>query len=432
VVVVRRRARDVRVLAARQVEPFNHTEVGQQVQGTKQRGPADAQAPRPSHLLELRGGEMTIVLGDECRHRPPWAGEPIPRRIEGVDDRVRFDHGRMLPSLTALVENESHLYARWRVRRMGAVPACLSGSWSCLVGEWQNRQDMPNLPSGTVTFLFSDIEGSTSLLKELGDEQYAELLRMHRSLVRETFGLYHGQEIDTQGDAFFYSFHRAREAVAAAVAVQRAHRDQAWPQGVSVRMRLGLHTGEPTIGDEGYTGLDVVRASRIAAVGRGGQVLLSDTTRAIVAGGLPDGVTIHALGDQRLKDIDQPEPLHELRISDVPVSEPMAVATKSDSIIPADALASMPAWIRGAAEHVSPFAGRASQLIEDRVLAEIDASLKEDPDLKAKALPPTSGPPGQAGSMADEIAKLRALRDEGTLSEEQYAKALDRTITSGN
>jgi class 3 adenylate cyclase len=291
---------------------------------------------------------------------------------------------------------------------------------------------MPNLPSGTVTFLFSDIEGSTSLLKELGDEQYAELLRMHRSLVRETFGLYHGQEIDTQGDAFFYSFHRAREAVAAAVAVQRAHNNQAWPQGVSVRMRLGLHTGEPAIGDEGYTGLDVVRASRIAAVGRGGQVLLSDTTRAIVAGDLPQGVTIHSLGDQRLKDIDQPEPLHELNISDVPVSEPMPVATKSDSIVPADAMASMPDWVRGVVEHVSPFAGRASQLIEERVLAEIDASLKEDPDLKAKALPSTSRQPGGAGSLADEIAKLRALRDEGTLSEEQYAKALDRTITSGN
>ena len=102
---------------------------------------------------------------------------------------------------------------------------------------------MPNLPSGTVTFLFSDIEGSTSLLKQLGDEQYAELLRTHRRIVRETFGLYHGQEIDTQGDAFFYSFHRAREAVAAAVAVQREHNEQSWPQGVTVRMRLGLHTG---------------------------------------------------------------------------------------------------------------------------------------------------------------------------------------------
>jgi class 3 adenylate cyclase len=294
---------------------------------------------------------------------------------------------------------------------------------------------MPNLPSGTVTFLFSDIEGSTSLLKELGDEQYAELLKMHRSLVRETFGLYHGQEIDTQGDAFFYSFHRAREAVAAAVAVQRAHKEQAWLRGVSVRMRLGLHTGEPAIGDEGYTGLDVVRASRIAAVGRGGQVLLSDTTRSIVAGDLPDGVTIHSLGDQRLKDIDQPEPLHELNIDDVPVSEVVVPSSAAEIGIPADALAKMPDWVRGAVQRVAPVAGRTSQLIEERVLAEIEASLKADPDRKAprahKALPSTTGPPGGTGSVADEIAKLRSLRDEGALSDEQYARALDRTIAGG-
>jgi class 3 adenylate cyclase len=293
---------------------------------------------------------------------------------------------------------------------------------------------MPNLPSGTVTFLFSDIEGSTSLLKELGDEQYAELLRTHRSLVRETFGLYHGQEIDTQGDAFFYSFHRAREAVAAAVAVQRAHHDQAWPQGVSVRMRLGLHTGEPAIGEEGYTGLDVVRASRIAAVGRGGQVLLSDTTRAIVAGDLPEGVTIRSLGDQRLKDIDQPEPLHELSITDVPVTEPKAaLATKTDSVLPADVMASMPPWVRGAVERMTPFAGRTSQLIEERVLAEIDASFKAKGDEEAhQAGDAPARPRVGTGSMAEEIAKLKALRDEGALNEEQYARALDRTIAGGD
>jgi class 3 adenylate cyclase len=294
---------------------------------------------------------------------------------------------------------------------------------------------MPNLPSGTVTFLFSDIEGSTALLKRLGDELYAELLRTHRRIVRETFAEYHGQEIDTQGDAFFYSFHRAREAVAAAVAVQRAHNEQAWPQGVSVRMRLGLHTGEPAVGDDGYTGLDVVRASRIAAVGRGGQVLLSDTTRAIVAGDLPDGVAIRSLGDQRLKDIDQPEALHELTIADVPVSpsppapEP-APASAIESVIPADALESMPGWLRGAASRLTPVAERASQMIEQRVMAEIAASLREDEesDTGAGDDPPRAESSSAPGSMADEIAKLKALRDQGVLTEEQYARALDRTL----
>ena len=144
------------------------------------------------------------------------------------------------------------------------------------------------------------------------------MLGTHRRIVRETFGAHDGQEIDTQGDAFFYSFPRARDAVAAAVEVQRAHEHEAWPEGVSVRLRLGLHTGEPAVGDEGYTGLDVVRASRIAAVGRGGQVLLSETTSAIVAGDLPDGVRMRSVGDQVLRDIERPEPLHELQIDDVP------------------------------------------------------------------------------------------------------------------
>jgi class 3 adenylate cyclase len=301
---------------------------------------------------------------------------------------------------------------------------------------------MPDLPSGTVTFLFSDIEGSTALLKRLGDEGYAELLRTHRRIVREIFAEYHGQEIDTQGDAFFYSFHRAREAVAAAVAVQRAHAEQAWPEGVSVRMRLGLHTGEPAVGEDGYTGLDVVRASRIAAVGRGGQVLLSDTTRAIVAGDLPDGVAIHSLGDQRLKDIDQPEALHELTIDDVPVTpvpvaDPPVPATPKfalESVIPADALASMPSWLRETATRLTPAAGRVSQMIEQQVMAEIAEGWREEsasapkPERAGKVRKPPKRPPSARGSVADEIAKLRALRDDGTLTEEQYAKALDRTL----
>ena len=291
---------------------------------------------------------------------------------------------------------------------------------------------MPNLPSGTVTFLFSDIEGSTSLLKQLGDEEYAELLRTHRRIVRETFGLYHGQEIDTQGDAFFYSFHRAREAVAAAVAVQRQHNEEAWPQGVTVRIRLGLHTGEPAVGEDGYTGLDVVRASRIAAVGRGGQVLLSDTTRAIVAGDLPEGVTIRSLGDQRLKDIDQPEPLHELNIADVPISpEPAAATSVMESVIPEDALASMPPFVRQAAERFAPVASRATQLINERVMAEIEAGFREAREGSSKnpdASPPA--PPTPGTSVADEISKLRTLRDDGVLTDEQYAKAIDRVIST--
>src|SRR2546426_10592542 len=129
----------------------------------------------------------------------------------------------------------------------------------------------PPLPSGTVTFVFTDIEGSTKLLQELGDA-YAEVSRDHRAIVREAFGAHNGTEIDTQGDAFFFSFPRARDAVAAAVEAQRALRAHTWPPAHAVRVRMGLHTGEPTAGAEGYPGIDCAGAARVTAAGAGGQV----------------------------------------------------------------------------------------------------------------------------------------------------------------
>jgi len=172
---------------------------------------------------------------------------------------------------------------------------------------------MSSLPGGTVTFVFTDIEGSTRLLQELGDEAYGQVSGDHRRLVRETFGARGGTEIDTQGDAFFFSFPRARDAVAAAVDAQRALRDHEWPGETEVRVRMGVHTGEPHVGDEGYLGLDVVRAARISAAGHGGQILISETTRALLGNQLPDGVAVHDLGQQHLKDV-QHEHIYELSI----------------------------------------------------------------------------------------------------------------------
>jgi class 3 adenylate cyclase len=138
------------------------------------------------------------------------------------------------------------------------------------------------LPGGTVTFLFTDIEGSTRLLQQLGDD-YGQVVADHRRLLREVFQAAGGSEVDTQGDAFFYSFPRARDAVRAAVDGQRALAEHEWPGGAEVLVRMGLHTGEPTVGEEGYVGLDVVRAARICSAGHGGQILLSETTRALLA-----------------------------------------------------------------------------------------------------------------------------------------------------
>jgi class 3 adenylate cyclase len=179
---------------------------------------------------------------------------------------------------------------------------------------------MSALPSGTVTFVFSDIEGSTTLLKALGD-RYGDVLSGHRSLMRESFTARGGVEIDTQGDAFFFAFPRARDAVSAAVEAQRLHASHDWPEGHVVRVRMGLHTGEPAVGSEGYLGIDVVRAARLCTVGRGGQVILSDTTRALVGSSLPEGVSVHTLGERRLKDIDEPERIFELDIDDAPTPD---------------------------------------------------------------------------------------------------------------
>jgi class 3 adenylate cyclase len=187
---------------------------------------------------------------------------------------------------------------------------------------------MTALPSGTVTFVFSDIEGSTSLLKALGDG-YGDVLSGHRTLMRECFTSRGGVEIDTQGDAFFFAFSRARDAVSAAVEAQRAHAAHEWPEGNPVRVRMGLHTGEPAVGGEGYLGIDVVRAARLCTVGRGGQVLLSETTRALVGSSVPEGVAVHALGERRLKDIDEPERIFELDIEDAPTPPPPAASDAS-------------------------------------------------------------------------------------------------------
>jgi class 3 adenylate cyclase len=178
---------------------------------------------------------------------------------------------------------------------------------------------MSELPAGTVTFVFTDIEGSTRLLQELGDEGYGRVSGDHRRLVREAFGARGGTEIDTQGDAFFFSFPRARDAVAAAVDSQRALRDHEWPGGHELRVRMGLHTGEPHMGEEGYLGLDVVRAARISAAGHGGQILISETTRALLGNQLPAGVAVHDLGQQHLKDV-QHEHIYELTVDGSAVS----------------------------------------------------------------------------------------------------------------
>jgi predicted ATPase/class 3 adenylate cyclase len=165
---------------------------------------------------------------------------------------------------------------------------------------------------GTATFLFSDIEGSTSLEERIGTARYAELRERHRQLLRSAFAANEGDEQGTEGDSFFVVFLSARSAVAAAVAAQRALADEPWPDDSPVRVRMGLHSGEAAMAGGSLVGIDVNRAARIASVAHGGQVLLSDTTRALVADVLPAGVSLRDLGQHRLKDLRAPEHLTQL------------------------------------------------------------------------------------------------------------------------
>jgi predicted ATPase/class 3 adenylate cyclase len=180
---------------------------------------------------------------------------------------------------------------------------------------------MAGLPTGTVTFLFTDIEGSTRLLQELGD-RYATVRDQHAAIVRQAVEASGGVEVSTEGDSFFVAFPSPVGAVRAAVAGQRGLAAHEWSPATQVRVRMGLHTGEGVLGGDNYVGLDVNRAARIAAAGHGGQVLISEATRGLVEHALPEGISLRDLGQHRLKDIALPVHLHELVIEGLPADFP--------------------------------------------------------------------------------------------------------------
>jgi class 3 adenylate cyclase len=173
---------------------------------------------------------------------------------------------------------------------------------------WRMMADVRrDLPAGTVTFLFTDVEGSTKLLHELGAEGYSEALTEHRRVLREVFGANGGVEVDTQGDAVFVAFPTAPGALRAAADA----RERLAPG--PIRVRMGVHTGTPVLAEEGYIGVDVHRAARIAACGHGGQVLVSASTAALLG---PEG--LRDLGEHRLKDLTEPQRFFQLGDDDFP------------------------------------------------------------------------------------------------------------------
>jgi predicted ATPase/class 3 adenylate cyclase len=245
---------------------------------------------------------------------PPPLRERVPTIPAGVEQVV----------LQALAKDPIERFASvysYAVALEEAGMEDMSGQTQPMLAQYSAKakrrgRSLRHLPTGTVTLLFTDIERSTQLLHQL-DERYARVLNEYRQIMLSTLHQFRGHEVNIQRDAFFAVFARATDAVSSAIAAQRALASHSWPEGVTVRVRMGLHTGEPQLTVEDYIGLDVHHAAWIMAAGHGGQVLLSQTTRELVERDLPAEVYIRDLGVHRLKDLGRPERLFQLIISGV-------------------------------------------------------------------------------------------------------------------
>jgi class 3 adenylate cyclase len=211
------------------------------------------------------------------------------------------------------------------------VPALMSAATAALRLALENQRltatvsaqaEMAHsLPRGRVTLLYADIEGSTRLLALLG-ERYADLLLEERGLIRGIVRTYRGREVDARADEFFAVFPDAGDAAAAAMAIVRTVHTRAWPGDVELRVRIGLHTGEPGLTAHGYVGLDVHRVARIGNAGHGGQIVLSSATAVAIRGALPDGAHIVELGSAQLRGFPAPEDLFQLSAAGLPSTFP--------------------------------------------------------------------------------------------------------------
>ena len=190
---------------------------------------------------------------------------------------------------------------------------------------------MAEQPTGTVTLLFTDIEGSTEMLRALGRPNYVEALGVHRQIVRGAVARHDGTEVEMQGDSFFFVFRSARAGVSAAAVAQRELAEHHWPTR-PIHVRIGVHTGEPERTEEGlYAGLDVHRAARIMSIGHGDQILLSARTTDLVAEDLPDGLSLRRLGTFRLKDFTRPEEVSQLDVEGLRTEFPALRAEKAST-----------------------------------------------------------------------------------------------------
>ncbi|MGZ9166301.1 MAG: nSTAND1 domain-containing NTPase, partial [Anaerolineales bacterium] len=259
--------------------------------------------------------ERWTAVQEQCERWLALGNTPEPAyRALMLSHNARGDMAKVSSTYQRCVDD---LHNQFGVEPSAETHALYKG---LLKGARSPRRIVPP-PTGTVTFLFTDIEGSMRLLEKLGD-QYAALLETHHKILRGAIQKWNGREMDTQGDAFFITFARALDAAQCAIEVQREFDRHSWPLNEPVRVRIGLHTGEPLMGSTGYIGMDVHRAARIGNVGHGGQVLLSQTTRELVVQDLPPGMSIRELGEHRLKDMKYPIPIYQLMIEGLPAEFP--------------------------------------------------------------------------------------------------------------
>jgi DNA-binding SARP family transcriptional activator/DNA-binding beta-propeller fold protein YncE len=277
--------------------------------------------------LELgRHGELVPELEGLVREHP------LRERLRGQLMVALYRSGRQAAALDVyrsgrrLLDEELGLEPGEELRRLERAILEQDASLAPAAATPARRPEIVHVPTGTVTFLFTDVEGSTRLVRELGDD-YGTLLEQHHALVRSALGERGGEEVDTQGDAFFFAFRRARDAVRGAVELQKRIAGSRWPQDVTIRVRIGIHTGEPGIAETGYHGLDVVRAARISGAAHGGQILVSSATRDLVGAALED-VSFEDLGDHRLKDLERPQRIAQVLAPGLPADfPPLATGT---------------------------------------------------------------------------------------------------------
>jgi DNA-binding SARP family transcriptional activator/streptogramin lyase len=270
--------------------------------------------------------DADLELGRHAQLVPELEGlvqeHPLRERLRGQLMLALYRCGRQADALDVyrtgrrLLDEELGLEPGEELRRLERAILMQDDSLAAPASSALATRRSGRVPTGTVTFLFTDIEGSTRLVHELGD-RYRELLEQHHRLVRTAFGEHGGEEIDSQGDAFFFAFRRARDAVRGAVEVQRRFAEARWPNGATIRIRVGIHTGEPGLAETIYHGLDVVLAVRISGAAHGGQTLVSSATRDLVGAAL-ENVTFEDLGEHRLKDLEQPQRIFQVAAPGLP------------------------------------------------------------------------------------------------------------------